>query len=222
MRLIIRNLTKIIDKNIVLDKISVSFESGKIHGLTGARHSGKTLFFRCISGEEAFDKGHIRINRGVRDEKIGFWDVGCALSNSAVPEFLTGAEFVTHFLELHDMEVTEKIVTDYLEIIGIDENMRNQQIYYYSNEVKGHLQLLCVYILKPDIVLVEEPMEEYSEGTAQLLKRLLDELKKSCVVIMSTGNVKLLKEICDDVVVLEDGILSNASLGELSLEGQDD
>lgn len=219
MRLVIRNLTKIIDKTIVLDKISVSFESGRIHGLTGARHSGKTLFFRCVSGEEAFDKGHIRINRGAKDEKIGFWNVGCALSNSAVPEFLTGAEFVTHFLELHDMEVTEEIVADYLEIIGIDEDMRNQQIYHYSDEVKGHLQLLCVYILKPDVVLVEEPMEEYSEDTAQLLKKLLEELKESCVVIISTGNVELLKEICDDVVVLKNGILSNTSLEELNLEG---
>ena len=218
MQLIIRNLTKLIDKTPVLSKIFYTFESGRIYGLVGKKNSGKTLLFICISGEEAFDRGHIRINRNGEDEKIGFMDVGCALSNSALPEFLTGYEFISHFLELHDMESSDFIIANYLKLIGIDTAAANRQIYHYTEEMKGHLQLLCVYILKPDIVLVEEHMEEYFSDTAKILGRLLNELKEKCIVILSTGNHKLIEEICNDVLMLKDGELRDTILNELSFE----
>ena len=218
MRLVLRNLTKNIDKMPVFNKISYSFESGLIYGLTGAKHSGKTLLFRSIAGEETFDKGHIRINRDNKDYRISFGDVGCVLSNSPLPDFLTGEEFVEHFLELHDMAFDEFKVKSYLSIIGIDEKLGKSQIYHYSEDLKGHLQLLCVYILKPDVILVEEDGEDLSDNTVKIVKKLLDELKKDCVVIMSTGNSRLLSEVCDEVVELKDGILSGMDVNILSLE----
>ena len=119
MRLVLRNLTKNIEKTPVFNRISYSFESGLIYGLTGAKHSGKTLLFRSIAGEEAFDRGHIRINRDDKDYRIGFGDVGCVFTNSPLPDFLTGEEFVEHFLELHDMPCDKKTIKSYLKIIGI-------------------------------------------------------------------------------------------------------
>lgn len=218
MRLVLRNLTKSIDKTQVFNKISYAFESGLIYGLTGAKHSGKTLLFRSIAGEEAFDKGHIRINREDKDYKIAFGDVGCVLCNSPLPEFLTGEEFVVHFLELHDLEYNMEAVWNYLAIIGIDQQLAKSQIYHYSEALKGHLQLLCVYILKPDVILVEEDMDEITDDTEKLIKKLLDELKKECVVIMSTTNGRLLNAVCDEVVELKDGVLSSKDINILSLE----
>ena len=218
MRLILRNLTKNIEKMPVFNRISYSFESGLIYGLTGAKHSGKTLLFRSIAGEEAFDKGHIRINRNDKDCRIGFGDVGCVLSNSPLLDFLTGEEFLKHFLELHNLDYDAKKISEYLTIIGVDESLSKKQIYHYSEELKCHLQLLCVYILKPDVILVEEDMEDVSDNTIKLVKKLLDELKKDCIVIMSTTNGRLLSEVCDEVVELKEGILSSMDMNILSLE----
>ena len=82
MRLKIRNLTKIMDDYVVLDKINYSFEIGKIYGLSGSKGSGKSVFFRCISGEEPFNKGHIRLQIDENDAKIGYSDVGCVFNDS--------------------------------------------------------------------------------------------------------------------------------------------
>lgn len=218
MRLVLRNLTKNIEKTPVFNRISYSFESGLIYGLTGAKHSGKTLLFRSIAGEEAFDRGHIRINRDDKDYRIGFGDVGCVFTNSPLPDFLTGEEFVEHFLELHDMPCDKKTIKSYLKIIGIDKELSKKQIYHYSEELKCHLQLLCVYILRPDVILVEEDMEDISDNTIKLVKKLLDEMKKDCVVIMSTINARLLSDVCDEVVELKEGILSSMDMNILSLE----
>lgn len=43
-------LTKKFGSTVVLKEISISFESGKIHGIIGRNGSGKTVFMKCICG----------------------------------------------------------------------------------------------------------------------------------------------------------------------------
>lgn len=44
------DLSKSYGKNKVLNKINVEFEDKKIYGIVGENGSGKTTFFRCLSG----------------------------------------------------------------------------------------------------------------------------------------------------------------------------
>ena len=53
------DLSKSFKNQIVLNKISKSFEQGKIHGIMGFNGSGKTVMFKCICGFLQYDTGHI-------------------------------------------------------------------------------------------------------------------------------------------------------------------
>lgn len=55
----IKELSKAYGKTRVLDKLSVSYESGKIYGLVGENGAGKTTLFNCIMGVTDYD-GEIR------------------------------------------------------------------------------------------------------------------------------------------------------------------
>ena len=44
------DVSKRFGKDIVLDHISITFESGKIHGIVGRNGSGKTVLMKCILG----------------------------------------------------------------------------------------------------------------------------------------------------------------------------
>ena len=46
----LRNVTKVIKKNMILDHIDYTFESGKVYGLYGENGSGKTMLLRTIAG----------------------------------------------------------------------------------------------------------------------------------------------------------------------------
>ena len=46
----IDDLTKVIDKHKVLDKVSIKLEKGKIYGIKGKNGSGKTMLLRAICG----------------------------------------------------------------------------------------------------------------------------------------------------------------------------
>ena len=44
MRIDVTNLSKIIRGSVILDNISIHFESGHIYGIIGKNGSGKTMF----------------------------------------------------------------------------------------------------------------------------------------------------------------------------------
>lgn len=90
----VKNLSKRIKNNIILDDINISFESGKIYGIYGRNASGKTMFFRAICGLISADKGQVIINNkvlgkdldfpescGVMLENPGFWPEYSAFEN---------------------------------------------------------------------------------------------------------------------------------------------
>ena len=58
----IRNLTKKINNNVVLDNINLLFKSGNVYGLQGINGSGKTMLMRAIIGLISPSEGEINID----------------------------------------------------------------------------------------------------------------------------------------------------------------
>lgn len=63
-------MKKNIDNKTVLENISYSFNHGMVYGLIGNKGSGKSTFFKCISGECSVDEGYIRLEADWKEHKI--------------------------------------------------------------------------------------------------------------------------------------------------------
>lgn len=217
MRLKIRNLTKIMDDYVVLDKINYSFEIGKIYGLSGSKGSGKSVFFRCISGEEPFNKGHIRLQIDENDAKIGYSDVGCVFNDSRIPDVLTGREFIRLFLMNSNMKYDKETVDYYLGVIGMNDDFGDKYIKYYTESSKNLLQLLCLYISRPYIVLVEEPEKGYDDEEFGYMYKMLDELREDSIIIVSSAKEGMIEQVSDEIIEIKDGELLNADVDVVTL-----
>lgn len=218
MRLNIRNLTKIIDDYIVLDKINYSFELGRIYGLSGNKGSGKSVFFRCISGEEPFNKGHIRLQVDEKDAKIGYSDVGCVFNDSRIPEVLTGRDFVRLFLMNSNLEYDKETVDHYLSLIGMDDELSNKNIGLCTESTKNLLQLLCLYISRPAVVLVEEPECGYNDEEFGYMFNILDELREDSIIVVSSAKEGMIEQVSDEIIVIKDGELLGADVDVVTLD----
>ena len=62
MKIEVKNVQKRFKKNIILDQVNVTFESGKIYGFVGRNGSGKTVLLKMICGFFTPTKGEILID----------------------------------------------------------------------------------------------------------------------------------------------------------------
>lgn len=86
MRIDVTNLSKIIRGSVILDNISIHFESGHIYGIIGKNGSGKTMLLRAISGLIVPSSGVVYVDGKALGTEISFPpEIGILIEK---PEFL--------------------------------------------------------------------------------------------------------------------------------------
>ena len=61
----IKNLSKNIKGNQVLDHVSCCLDEGNVYGIYGRNGSGKTMLMRCILGLIFADSGYVKIDGNI-------------------------------------------------------------------------------------------------------------------------------------------------------------
>lgn len=207
MELILKGIEKQFGDKKVLKKASFNFEKGKIYGLLGRNGAGKTTLFNCISGEIKCDGGEI-ILKGTEEEELDYSKVGYVYSEPVLPEFLTGYEFLKFYIDINKGKIKNlRSIDEYFNIIKIDEEDRYRLIKSYSGGMKNKIQMLCFLITRPDIILLDEPLVSFDVVVALEIKKLLKEIKNEHIIIFSTHILQLAVDLCDEIVILNNGIL---------------
>ena len=89
----LKNITKQIRKNTVLDNVSCSFSSGEVTGLVGVNGSGKTMLMRIITGLCVPTEGEALIDGRKLHKDISFpSSCGLLLETPAFIDSFTGFE----------------------------------------------------------------------------------------------------------------------------------
>ncbi|MBR3459212.1 MAG: ABC transporter ATP-binding protein, partial [Clostridia bacterium] len=72
------------------------------------------------------------------------------------------------------------------------------------------------FIADPPILLLDEPLTALDVVMVDEMKRLLKRRKQSHITILSTHIMELALDICDDIVILHNGVLSPVSRDQLN------
>lgn len=208
MKFTIEHLEKSFEKKQVLKDIDFSFEEGKIYGLLGRNGAGKTTLFNCINGDIKTDSGRFFLETETGECKVMPEDIGYVLSTPTVPEFLTGREFLKFFLDIHEDRIAEKKTLDeYFDYVSIDPEDRDKLLKDYSHGMKNKMQMLINMIARPKVLLLDEPLTSLDVVVAEEMKQLLRSLKNDCITIFSTHIMDLALDLCDEIVLLNHGVL---------------
>ena len=216
MRLIVKDLKKTFDKYEVLKGINFSFEKGRIYGLLGRNGAGKTTFFNCLNEDLEIDAGEFYLEDNGAKNEIKPEDIGYVLSTPNVPEFLTGREFLKFFIEINQDRIKNLKSTDeYFEFMKIDKEDRDKLLKDYSHGMKNKMQMLVNIIANPSILLFDEPLTSLDIVVQEEMKQMLKEIKKDHIIIFSTHIMELALDLCDEIVVLNKGILTEINKSNL-------
>lgn len=219
MELIIKNLTKNFDQKQVLNNINFTFQKGKIYGLLGRNGAGKTTFFNCLNEDISRDSGDFMIVENETNRTLKEEDMGYVQSIPAVPEFLTGREFIKFFIDINKDTLTEvKEIDSYFDFLKIDIADRDKLMKDYSHGMKNKMQMLIYIISSPNILLLDEPLTSFDVVVADEMKNMLRDIKQDHIIIFSTHILELATDLCDEIVILHQGTLSLVPKDDLNTQ----
>ena len=219
MKLVVKNLKKNFEKKEVLKDINFEFEKGKIYGLLGRNGAGKTTFFNCLNEDIAIDSGEFFIEDNGKQRKMEAEDIGYVLSTPNVPEFLTAREFLKFFIDINKKRIkNEKTIDEYFDFMKIEKEDRDRLLKDYSHGMKNKMQMLVNIIANPNVLLLDEPLTSFDVVVAEEMKQMLREIKKDHIIIFSTHIMELALDLCDEIVILNKGILEEIDKNNLDNE----
>ncbi|ADY55752.1 ABC transporter related protein [Syntrophobotulus glycolicus DSM 8271] len=208
MQLELKDIQKSFDNKQVLKNVDFTFQQGKIYGLLGRNGAGKTTLFNCLSGEIKTDAGQAVLRQNDRQSTLSPKDVGYVLATPILPEFLTGYEFLKFYIDINREQIqSDRTIEDYFQLVQIGPDDRHRLIKGYSHGMKNKLQMLCFIIVKPPVILLDEPLTSLDVVVALEIKKMLREIRQNHIILFSTHILQLATDLCDEIVLVNDGKL---------------
>ncbi|HDX7609870.1 TPA: ABC transporter ATP-binding protein [Clostridioides difficile] len=210
----IRNVTKKIGNNVILDDISLAVETGTLVVLIGSSGCGKTTTLKLINKLIKPTSGEIYINgKPISQEneielrrKIGY-----VIQNTGLFPHLTikeNIELIPRLKKEKSVEEIEKRTLQLLEMVGLDSD---EFLNKYPSELSGGQQqrigVARAIATDVEIILMDEPFSALDPITRTSLQEQLfslqDELKKT--IIFVTHDMDEALKIADKICIMKDG-----------------
>lgn len=213
----ISNLHKGFGDLKVLNGFNLELYEGENLVIMGKSGSGKSVMIKCLVGLMAPDRGTVEvlgkdINTLERPEmdklrgEIGFLFQGSALYDSmTVRENL---EFpLRHHTRTLDENKVEELVLEALRNVGLEQTLENRPA-ELSGGMQRRIALARALILKPSIILYDEPTTGLDPITAKEIIHLMMEIQKKYKTssLIITHDVDCARVISNRMILLLDGI----------------
>lgn len=206
MRLHVSKLVKSFGDKLVLDGCSQEFEKGKVYALLGRNGAGKTTFFSILAQELSYDEGSIYLEEEGISRPLSLEDLFFMVSEPNLPNFLTGREFISFFVDANRSRITNlQVIDSYFDQIDFDKDDRDRLIQEYSTGMKNKLQMIMFLIMRPHIILMDEPLTSLDVVVQLEMKKLIRSIHTEHIILFSTHIMQLAEDLCDEIVLLRKG-----------------
>lgn len=207
----LKNVTKQIYDDVVLDHVSLALEEGNIYGFVGQNGSGKTMLFRAICGLIHLSEGEVVIGGRKVDFQHLPKQVGLLLEAPAFLNGLSGAQNLK-MLSYLTPGVGEAQISAMLKAVGLSK-AANKRYGKYSLGMKQRLGLAYAFLNDPKLILLDEPTNALDPRGVEILIRLVGEYHaKGATILIASHDGAFLESITDKIVRMEMGKVVEAKL----------
>ena len=214
------------DRPHAIENISLSIEAGKTLCVVGESGSGKSVMATAVMGllakELKVAQGSITLNdenllqaspkrlRDLRGRSMGmvFQEPMTALN----PVMRCGDQ-IEELLKTHtdwSADKRQQEVLAILERVKLPEPARMMRSFPHqlSGGQRQRIVIAMACILKPALLICDEPTTALDVTTQKEILRLIDELQREqgCAVLFITHDMGVVAEIADDVLVMNQGL----------------
>ena len=197
------------DNKMALNGVTLVFRPNKITGLVGPNGAGKsTLLKTCIglissySGDIFYSDKKIKSNR--------FWvkqNAVYAPENAELLPYLTGNEFLKMIVKIYNKNISGERIDFFIELLGLIPK-KDILINDYSHGMRQKIAVAAALLPDPKFILLDEALNGMdSVSLSRLTAFLRKEAQNDKVIVISSHNVELIQDLCDEVFVINKGII---------------
>lgn len=206
-----------VDGVSTVENLSFELEGSGLTGVMGDSDSGKTTLLYLLSALLRPDKGHILVDGvDINSKKYKRSDKKpCCAFVMRQAECLLNAESVERELALvlrgrgmSEEEKQERI--NYAKrTVGLDfDTYAHVAPASLARHYRYMVSLACALVLKPDILLLDEPMLQLDAKGRKMLLELIEKLVgEGCHIIVATNDADFLAEHANQILILRKGQL---------------
>ncbi len=202
----------------VLKGVDLEIQKGEIVSIIGKSGAGKTTLLQIIGTLDKADSGTVVINgvdvSGLSDKELAEFrnkHIGFIFQfHQLLPEFNALENVMMPAMIAHmDWKEAEERATQLLTDLGLGERLTHK-----PNELSGgekqRVAAARALMMKPDVILADEPSgsldEENKRELHKLLKQMQDQYNQTIVIVTHD---KELAEISDRVIEMRDGVVKS-------------
>ena len=215
---ILKNVKKIYDKNVVINNIDLEIKDKEFVVLVGASGCGKSTILRMIAGLEEITDGEIYIgDKKVNDIHPKDRDIAFVFQSYALYPHMTVRENIAFGLKMRkvDKATIEQKVQEAAEILDLTEYL-DRKPKQLSGGQRQRVALGRAIVRNPKVFLMDEPL---SNLDAKLRVQMRSEIKKlheklQTTFIYVTHDQTEALTMGDRIVVLDKGVIQQADTPE--------
>jgi D-methionine transport system ATP-binding protein len=212
----LKNLVRTYENVHAVENVSLSIPSNQIFGIIGLSGAGKSTLVRLVSLLEKPDSGEVWYD-DVRVDNLPEKEIiqrrrriGMIFQNFNLFSSRTAGQNIAYPMEIckYPKEEIEARVKELLDVVGLSDR-KDAPISTLSGGQKQRIAIARALACKPDILFCDEATSALDPKTTQSILALIKDIqrKMNLTVVMITHQMEVVRDSCDYVAVLSDGVV---------------
>lgn len=229
----IKSLSKSFGGKSVLKDLSLDLKQDENLVVLGRSGSGKSVLIKCIIGLIAPDAGQITVLgkdlTSLKDKDLNELrkEVGFLFQSGALYDSLSVKENLAFPLRIIDPKIAQKDVDERvdeaLESVGLPDT-KDKKPAELSGGMRKRIGLARTIIVKPKIILYDEPTTGLDTHTSREISELILKLKAKHKIssVIITHDIPCAKITANRIIILKDGTCYREGTYETIEKDEDD